>query len=162
MKFTTSDIESYCCQRKSVTSFFAAYDALCEDGTATPVCQALDEVADISIPGKILYVCIYRLRQLFGCLTNFGAFSPLFWFKQFLKILFDLLYTMEIVLIFSLTQEVQQLFAIMPRICITMPSHTSRCNIFCLMIKHNYTPTLSLTRFGRLTSRKVREILLDP
>ncbi|KAK1357380.1 putative 2',3'-cyclic-nucleotide 3'-phosphodiesterase [Heracleum sosnowskyi] len=38
--------------RKSVTSFFAAYDALCEEGTATPVCQALDQVADISIPGS--------------------------------------------------------------------------------------------------------------
>ncbi|XP_010542600.1 PREDICTED: uncharacterized protein LOC104815752 isoform X2 [Tarenaya hassleriana] len=41
-----------CQQRKSVTSFFAAYDALCEEGTATPVCSALDEVADISVPGS--------------------------------------------------------------------------------------------------------------
>ena len=39
--------------RKSVTSFFAAYDALCEEGTASPVCQALDEVADISVPGEV-------------------------------------------------------------------------------------------------------------
>ncbi|KAH6811023.1 RNAligase [Perilla frutescens var. frutescens] len=38
--------------RKSVTSFFAAFDALCEEGTATPVCKALDEVSDISIPGS--------------------------------------------------------------------------------------------------------------
>ncbi|KAM0952110.1 putative tRNA ligase 1 [Dioscorea sansibarensis] len=38
--------------RKSATSFFAAYDALCEEGTATPVCKALDEVADISVPGS--------------------------------------------------------------------------------------------------------------
>nr|DAD27929.1 TPA_asm: hypothetical protein HUJ06_029397 [Nelumbo nucifera] len=38
--------------RKSVASFFAAYDALCEEGTATPVCKALDEVADISVPGS--------------------------------------------------------------------------------------------------------------
>ncbi|KAL0460237.1 UNVERIFIED_CONTAM: tRNA ligase 1 [Sesamum latifolium] len=38
--------------RKSVTSFFAAYDALCEEGTATSVCKALDEIADISIPGS--------------------------------------------------------------------------------------------------------------
>ncbi|CAA6667532.1 unnamed protein product [Spirodela intermedia] len=38
--------------RRSVSSFFAAYDALCEEGTATPVCRALDEVADISIPGS--------------------------------------------------------------------------------------------------------------
>ncbi|XP_057248037.1 tRNA ligase 1 isoform X3 [Beta vulgaris subsp. vulgaris] len=37
--------------RKSVTSFFAAFDALCEDGTTTPVCKALDEIADISIQG---------------------------------------------------------------------------------------------------------------
>lgn len=42
--------------RKSVTSFFAAYDALCEEGTATPVCQALDEVADISVPGSIDHI----------------------------------------------------------------------------------------------------------
>ncbi|XP_026403097.1 tRNA ligase 1-like isoform X3 [Papaver somniferum] len=38
--------------RKSVSSFFAAYDALCEEGTATPVCKALDEVADISVPAS--------------------------------------------------------------------------------------------------------------
>ncbi|XP_058108082.1 tRNA ligase 1 isoform X2 [Magnolia sinica] len=38
--------------RKSVTSFFAAYDALCEEGTATPVCKALDDIADISVPGS--------------------------------------------------------------------------------------------------------------
>ncbi|KAI3917376.1 hypothetical protein MKW98_027295 [Papaver atlanticum] len=36
--------------RKSVSSFFAAFDALCEEGTATTVCKALDEVADISVP----------------------------------------------------------------------------------------------------------------
>ncbi|MCL7046047.1 hypothetical protein MKW94_021953, partial [Papaver nudicaule] len=35
---------------KSVSSFFAAYDALCEEGTGTSVCKALDEVADISVP----------------------------------------------------------------------------------------------------------------
>lgn len=38
--------------RKSVTSFFAAYDALCEEGTATTVCKALDEIADISVAGS--------------------------------------------------------------------------------------------------------------
>ncbi|OVA18150.1 tRNA ligase [Macleaya cordata] len=38
--------------RKSVSSFFAAYDALCEEGTATPVCEALDAVADISVPAS--------------------------------------------------------------------------------------------------------------
>lgn len=38
--------------RKAVTSFFAAYDALCEEGTATSVCRALDEIADISVPGS--------------------------------------------------------------------------------------------------------------
>ncbi|KAI3995207.1 hypothetical protein MKX01_032009 [Papaver californicum] len=38
--------------RKSVSSFFAAYDALCEEGTATPVCKVLDEVADISVPAS--------------------------------------------------------------------------------------------------------------
>ncbi|KAL6276040.1 hypothetical protein ACE6H2_019641 [Prunus campanulata] len=38
--------------RKAVTSLFAAFDALCEEGTATPVCIALNEIADISIPGS--------------------------------------------------------------------------------------------------------------
>nr|XP_016459570.1 PREDICTED: uncharacterized protein LOC107783112 [Nicotiana tabacum] len=38
--------------RKSVTSFFAVFDALSEEGTAATVCQALDEVADISVPGS--------------------------------------------------------------------------------------------------------------
>ncbi|XWS52709.1 hypothetical protein CRYUN_Cryun11dG0094100 [Craigia yunnanensis] len=38
--------------RKSVTSFLAAYYVLCEEGTATSVCRALDEVADISVPGS--------------------------------------------------------------------------------------------------------------
>ncbi|XP_006657526.2 tRNA ligase 1 [Oryza brachyantha] len=38
--------------RKSASSFFAAYDALCEEGTATPVCKALDEIADVSVPGS--------------------------------------------------------------------------------------------------------------
>ncbi|KAK1364156.1 hypothetical protein POM88_039717 [Heracleum sosnowskyi] len=39
--------------RKSVTSFFASYDALYEEGTATTVCKALDELASLSIPVKI-------------------------------------------------------------------------------------------------------------
>ncbi|KAJ7947775.1 putative RNA ligase [Quillaja saponaria] len=38
--------------RKSVTSFFAAYDALWEEGTATTVWKTLDEIADISVPGS--------------------------------------------------------------------------------------------------------------
>ncbi|KAL2328655.1 hypothetical protein Fmac_022082 [Flemingia macrophylla] len=38
--------------RKSATSVFAAYDALCEEGTATTVCKTLDEIADISVPGS--------------------------------------------------------------------------------------------------------------
>ncbi|XP_071701268.1 tRNA ligase 1 [Rutidosis leptorrhynchoides] len=42
--------------RNSVTSFFSAFDALCEEGTATSVCKALDEVADISVPGSIDHV----------------------------------------------------------------------------------------------------------
>lgn len=37
-----------------MTSFFAAYDALCEEGTATSVCKTLDEVADVSVPGSVL------------------------------------------------------------------------------------------------------------
>ncbi|KAL3845470.1 hypothetical protein ACJIZ3_002873 [Penstemon smallii] len=38
--------------RKSVMSFFAAYDKLYEEGTATYICRALDEVANISVPGS--------------------------------------------------------------------------------------------------------------
>ncbi|CAJ2644484.1 unnamed protein product [Trifolium pratense] len=38
--------------RKSASSFFAAYDALCEEGTATSVCRALDEIADVSVPAS--------------------------------------------------------------------------------------------------------------
>uniref|UniRef100_A0ACD5Z8K7 Uncharacterized protein n=1 Tax=Avena sativa TaxID=4498 RepID=A0ACD5Z8K7_AVESA len=44
--------------RKSANSFFAAYDALCEEGTATPVCEALDEIADISVPGSKDHVIV--------------------------------------------------------------------------------------------------------
>ncbi|XP_042455915.1 tRNA ligase 1-like isoform X2 [Zingiber officinale] len=63
--YSTPDLIAFCRQwrlptnhvwlfstRKSATSFFAAFDALCEEGTATPVCKALDEVADISVPGS--------------------------------------------------------------------------------------------------------------
>ncbi|XP_018490346.2 tRNA ligase 1 isoform X1 [Raphanus sativus] len=63
--YSTSEIISFCRKwrlptnhvwlfstRKSVTSFFAAFDALCEEGTATSVCRALDEVADISVPAS--------------------------------------------------------------------------------------------------------------
>ncbi|KAG7536957.1 tRNA ligase phosphodiesterase [Arabidopsis suecica] len=61
--YSTSEIIAFCRKwrlptnhvwlfstRKSVTSFFAAFDALCEEGIATSVCRALDEVADISVP----------------------------------------------------------------------------------------------------------------
>lgn len=50
-----------------MTSFFAAYDVLCEEGTATSVCKALDEVADLSIPG-IVFNCNVFLETLFGML----------------------------------------------------------------------------------------------
>ncbi|CAH2038619.1 unnamed protein product [Thlaspi arvense] len=63
--YSTSEIIAFCRKwrlptnhvwlfstRKSASSFFAAFDALCEEGTATSVCRALDEVADISVPGS--------------------------------------------------------------------------------------------------------------
>ncbi|XP_022964893.1 tRNA ligase 1 isoform X1 [Cucurbita moschata] len=63
--YSTSEIIAFCrkwrlptnhvwlfSSRKSVTSFFASFDALCEEGTATTVCKALDEVAEISVPGS--------------------------------------------------------------------------------------------------------------
>lgn len=42
-----------------MTSFFAAFDALCEEGIATSVCRALDEVADISVPGDLFFYSSY-------------------------------------------------------------------------------------------------------
>ncbi|PIA61841.1 hypothetical protein AQUCO_00200085v1 [Aquilegia coerulea] len=67
--YSTTDIISFCRKwrlptnhvwlfstRKSASSFFAVFDALCEEGTATTVCKALDEVADISIPGSIDHI----------------------------------------------------------------------------------------------------------
>lgn len=36
--------------KKSVTAFFTAYDALCEEGLASTVTHTLDEISDISIP----------------------------------------------------------------------------------------------------------------
>ncbi|GJZ07019.1 tRNA ligase 1 [Tanacetum coccineum] len=67
--YSTPDIIAFCTKwrlptnhiwlfstRNSVTSFFAAYDALCEEGTATSVCKVLDEVADISVPGSIDHI----------------------------------------------------------------------------------------------------------
>ncbi|XP_010475570.1 PREDICTED: uncharacterized protein LOC104754968 isoform X2 [Camelina sativa] len=63
--YSTSEIIAFCRKwrlptnhvwlfstRRSATSFFAAFDALCEEGIATSVCRALDEVADISVPGS--------------------------------------------------------------------------------------------------------------
>jgi hypothetical protein len=38
--------------RKSVAAFFSAYDALCEEGTATNVVKVLDELADLAVPGE--------------------------------------------------------------------------------------------------------------
>lgn len=61
--YSTSDIIAFCREwrlptnhvwmfssRKSATSFFTAYDALCEEGTATSVSKVMDEVADVSVP----------------------------------------------------------------------------------------------------------------
>ena len=43
---------------------FAAFDALCEEGTATSVCRALDEVADISVPGNVfLRIHIFFFKE---------------------------------------------------------------------------------------------------
>ncbi|KAF1897287.1 hypothetical protein Lal_00034990 [Lupinus albus] len=42
--------------RKSASSFFAAYDALCEEGTATSVCKTLDEIANISVLGSLDHI----------------------------------------------------------------------------------------------------------
>lgn len=63
--YATPDLITFCRQwrlptnhvwlfssRKSATSFFTAYDALCEEGTATSVSSILDEVSDISVPAS--------------------------------------------------------------------------------------------------------------
>ncbi|KAD4384472.1 hypothetical protein E3N88_24640 [Mikania micrantha] len=51
-RLPTNHVWLFSTRWNSVTSFFVAYDALCEEGTATSVCKALDEVADISVPGS--------------------------------------------------------------------------------------------------------------
>lgn len=56
-----------------MTSFFAAFDALCEDGTATPVCKALDEVADISVSGSVFKYNVLLLSLEF-CGASFVCF----------------------------------------------------------------------------------------
>ncbi|KAH7444044.1 hypothetical protein KP509_02G061700 [Ceratopteris richardii] len=63
--FSTPELIAFCRQwrlptnhvwlfstRKSATSFFTAYDALCEEGIATEVSRTLDEVSDVSAPGS--------------------------------------------------------------------------------------------------------------
>ncbi|CAM0947539.1 unnamed protein product [Alopecurus aequalis] len=44
--------------RESASSFFDTYDELCEEGTATMVCKALDKIADISLPGSKDHVMV--------------------------------------------------------------------------------------------------------
>ncbi|KAK2997400.1 hypothetical protein RJ639_024920, partial [Escallonia herrerae] len=55
-----------------VTSFFAVYDALCEEGTATPVCKALDEVSDVSVPGSKDHIKVQGeiLEGLLACIVS--------------------------------------------------------------------------------------------
>eukprot|EP00249_Psilotum_nudum_P024453 c29187_g1_i1 orf=271-3738(-) len=61
--YSTPDIISFCrrwrlpsnhvwlfSSRKSAAALFSAYDALCEEGTASSVTKVLDEIADISLP----------------------------------------------------------------------------------------------------------------
>lgn len=55
-----------------MTSFFAAYDALCEEGTATTVCSALDEVAVISVPGASLKLSLMIFYHSIGCWSNYS------------------------------------------------------------------------------------------
>ncbi|CAM0877320.1 unnamed protein product [Alopecurus aequalis] len=63
--YSTSEVIAFCqkwrltanhvwlfSKRESAASFFTKYDALCEEGTATTVCEVLDEIADISVPGS--------------------------------------------------------------------------------------------------------------
>lgn len=63
--YSTPDLIAFCRQwrlptnhvwlfssRKSATSVFTAYDALCEEGTASAVSKILDEVSDISVPAS--------------------------------------------------------------------------------------------------------------
>ncbi|KAI5080907.1 hypothetical protein GOP47_0004090 [Adiantum capillus-veneris] len=81
--FSTPDIVAFCrkwrlptndvwlfSSRKSATSFFTAYDALCEEGTATTVYKVMNEVADISaqaskshmeVQGEILEGLVARI-----------------------------------------------------------------------------------------------------
>ncbi|KAM3296703.1 hypothetical protein ACQJBY_038849 [Aegilops geniculata] len=47
--------------RKSATSFFAAYDALCEEGTATPICNVLGSKDHVMVQGEILEGLVARI-----------------------------------------------------------------------------------------------------
>ncbi|CAM6083091.1 unnamed protein product [Calypogeia fissa] len=62
--FSTADVVAFChnwrlptnqlwlfSKKKSVTAFFSAYDALCEEGIASSVTKVLDELADLAVPG---------------------------------------------------------------------------------------------------------------
>lgn len=65
-----------------MTSFFAAYDALCEEGTATPVCKALDEVADISVPGKSfisVFISIFMYLYLYLFINDYFYYCYYFY-----------------------------------------------------------------------------------
>ncbi|XBJ13281.1 hypothetical protein VPH35_017662 [Triticum aestivum] len=70
--------------RKSATSFFAAYDALCEEGTATPVCTALGEIADIAIPGSKDHVMVQG-EILEGLVARIVSRESLVQMEQVLK-----------------------------------------------------------------------------
>ncbi|KAL5701474.1 hypothetical protein ACHQM5_026804 [Ranunculus cassubicifolius] len=67
--YSTSEIIGFCrkwrlptnhvwlfTRKKSVSAFFSVFDVLCEEGIATTVCKALDELADVSVPGSIDHV----------------------------------------------------------------------------------------------------------
>ncbi|KAF6992570.1 hypothetical protein CFC21_009550 [Triticum aestivum] len=70
--------------RKSATSFFATYDALCEEGTATPVCTALGEIADICIPGSKDHVMVQG-EILEGLVARIVSRESLVQMEQVLK-----------------------------------------------------------------------------
>jgi hypothetical protein len=53
-----------------VSTFFAAYDALCEEGLASTVTKSLTEIADTSLPGSFLplpYVPAFVEVPLLDC-----------------------------------------------------------------------------------------------
>ncbi len=61
-----------------MSTFFAAYDALCEEGLASTVTKSLTEIADTSLPGSFLpQILFFPICSSFCWSAFFGIVSGL-------------------------------------------------------------------------------------